>query len=201
VRRRSAIVGSVGVFVAAGVVYVLVGPVVSAERAQLNWIVPMTAPTPGNICAAHIKGALPADMKLVLVGDNGVLVHAGQNTPLLSVGGCKSAALYQTSNGVLLNVDDYDDYGQFVFRLVNNQLRLMGGRAVYEERAAGHGAASIRGESGDELLGITYLNPQTLRLRGQFACKGHAPVHIEDGKPIAGGAAASCLDGYGIVVP
>jgi hypothetical protein len=201
VRRRSAIIGSVSVFVAALVIYALVGPAVPAAPAALDWIVPMNAATPANICDAQFKGKLAADTKLVLVGDHGVLVHAGRNTPLLTVGDCKSAALYQTSAGVLLNADDYDDYGALIFRIMNNQLRLVDGKAVYVERAAGHGAASVHGDNGEELLAITYLNPQVLRLRGEFACKGHAPVRIEDAKPIPGVPAASCLDGRGVSVP
>jgi len=200
-RRRSAIIGSASVFAVAGVLYALVGPAIPVERAGQDWIVPMGAPTPANICAAHIGGKVPADMKLVLVGDSGVLVHAGLSTPLLTVGGCKSAALYQTDAGVLLNVDDYDDYGEVLFRILNNQLRLVDGKPVYVERAAGHGSASVHGEDGDELLGITYLNPRTLSLRGVFACKGHVPVRIEDGKPIPGVPKPSCLDGRAISVP
>jgi hypothetical protein len=79
-------------------------------------------------------------------------------------------------------------------------LQLSGGRAVYQERTREHGSAAINSENGDELLRVTYLNPQTLRLRGTFACKGHAPVRIEDNKPVAG-VTGSCLDGHGVAVP
>jgi hypothetical protein len=159
----------------------------------------MQAPTPPNICTPHITGKLPPDMKLVLIGNSAVFVHAARNTPLLSVGPCNAVALYQTGAGILLNVDDTDEDGHLIFRIMNNQLQLNDGRAVYEERTPEHGSAAINSENGDELLRLTYLNPQTLRLRGVFACKGHAPVRIEDDKPV-GGATASCLDGRGVTV-
>lgn len=198
--RRVAVAGSAATFITAGTLYALVGPAVPAEPVNRNWLVPMQAPTPPNICTPHIKGKLPPDMKLVLIGNSAVLLHEARTTPLLSVGACHAATLYETGAGILLNVEDTDDDGQLMFRIINNQLQLNDGRPVYQERTPAHGSAAINSENGDELLRLTYLNPQTLRLRGIFACKAHAPVHIEDDKPVPG-VTASCLDGRGVAVP
>jgi hypothetical protein len=199
-KRRTAIIGAIAAFAVAGALFGIIGPAPGRDGINRAWIVPRAEPTPANICTAQ-NPELPPGSKLVLIGDSGVIAHAGGSTPLLSVGGCKSAALFQNGSGVLLNADVHDAGGMQLFSIVNNQLQLFEGNPVYQDRARDRGAATIDNEGGDELLHIEYLNPHTLRLRGVFACLGHPAAHIEDGKPIPGMKAAVCQDGKPIVVP
>jgi len=198
--RRSATVGGLVAFAVAGGTYLLVGPAISQDGIDRAWLRPAADATPPNPCTSQISGKLPANMKLALIGNNAVLLRPGETTKLLTVGACKSVALQQDERGVVVNVDDYDTDGAMIFRIVNNQLRVMGGRATYAERTPDHSAVSIHGEDGGEFMRLTYLNPQTLRLSGVFACRGHAPVRITDGAPIPGAPPGACLDGTPINV-
>jgi hypothetical protein len=199
-RRRTAIISAVAAFAVAGALFGLIGPAPALDGINRAWVVPRAEPTPVNICTAQ-NPDLPPGSKLILIGDSGIIVHAGSNTPLLSVGGCKSAALLQNSSGLLLHADVRDEDGVQLFGIVNNQLQLAAGNPVYQERAQDRGAATFNNEGGEEMLHIEYLNPRTLRLRGVFACRGHAPVRIEDDKPVPGMKAAVCQDGKPIEVP
>jgi hypothetical protein len=200
VKRRTAIIGVVAAFAVAGALFGIIGPAPALDGINRQWIVPMAEPTPANICTTQ-NPELPPGSKLVLIGDSGVIVHAGEKTPLLSVGGCKSAALFQNRSGVLVNADVHDDEGVQLFSIASNQLQLAEGNPVYQERSQNRGAASIDNEGGNELLHIEYLNPRTLRLRGVFACLGHKAAHIQDGKPIPGMKAPVCQDSKPILVP
>jgi hypothetical protein len=198
--RRTAVIGAVAAFAVAGVLFALVGPAPALDGVNRQWVVPMSQPTPANICTAR-NPDLPPGSKLVLIGDSGVIVHLGQTTPLLSVGGCKSAALLQNRSGVMFNADVRNAEGVQLFSIVNNQLQLNEGNPVYQERSQDRDSATINNEDGDELLHIEYLNPRTLRLRGVFACHGHAATRIADGTPIPGMKQAVCQDGKPLVVP
>jgi hypothetical protein len=200
VKRRTAIIGAIAAFAVAGALFGIIGPAPALDGINRRWIVPRAEPTPANICSTQ-NLELPPGSKLVLIGDSGIIVHAGSTTPLLSVGGCKSAALLQNGSGLLLNADLHDKDGVQLFSVVSNQLQLAEGNPVYQERARDHGAVTINNEGGDELLHIEYLNPRTLRLRGVFACLGHPAARIEDGKPIPGMKGPVCQDGKAILVP
>jgi hypothetical protein len=200
VKRRTAIIGAVAAFAVAGALFGIIGPAPSLDGINRQWVVPMSEPTPANICTMQ-NPELPPGSKLVLIGDSGVIVRASQTTTLLSVGGCKSAALLQNRSGVLLNADVHDEEGVQLFSIVSNQLKLAEGNPVYQERSPDRGAASIHNEGGDEMLHIEYLNPHALRLRGVFACLGHPVTRIQDGKPIPGMKGPVCQDGKPILVP
>jgi hypothetical protein len=197
--RRRAAIGAGVALAGLALIYAVAGPAVRRPSIDRTWIVPMDMPTPPNMCQ-NVAGKLPEDAKLVLVGDSAVVVRMGRSTPILAVGGCKSVAMWQNGAGILVGVDDYDDYGQPIFRISNNQLQLIDGQPAVQERTRDHGSVAIHGDSDQELLRITYLNPHALRLRGVFACKGHAPVRIRDATPIPG-VTPACLDGRGVDVP
>jgi hypothetical protein len=192
-KRRTAIVASAAAFAAAGSVYAWVGPAVRTDLRPTTWLVPGHAATPPNACTIAHGGHLPAGTGLALLGSTAILLPLGQATPILTIAACQSATITQSGTGILLNATVNDEYGAPIFRIVNNQLRLVDGRAAYEERSPDRSSAAIYDQNGDELLRITRLNGETTQLSGTFACTAHAPVQIGDATATAG-APTACLN-------
>jgi hypothetical protein len=192
-KRRTALIAAAAVFAAAGAVYAWVGPAVRTDLRPHAWLLPGHDATPPNACATAHGGHLPAGSGLALLGTTAILLPPGQATPILTIGACQTATLTQDSTGILLNATVHDEYGTPIFRIINNQLRLVDGRAAYAERSVDHTTATIYGENGNALLGVSRLNAQTTRISGVFACKSHDPVQIRDAVPTPG-VPTSCLD-------
>jgi hypothetical protein len=199
-QRRTAIIAAAAVFATAGAVYAWVGPAVRTDLRPPIWLRPGHAATPPNACTAAHGGHLKPGTGLALLGTTAILLPPGRSTPILTIGACQSASLTQDGNGILLNATVQDEYGTPVFRIVNNQLRLVDGRAAYQERSPDRDTATIYGENGNELLRITRLNAETTQLSGTFACKAHDPVHIRDATPTPG-APTACLNAEPLRVP
>ena len=107
--RRQALAGSGGCFAVAGLLYLLIGPAEKADSVWRHFLRPGSAATPANACTSP-QHPLPPGAKLVLLGDRAILLHRGQNVVVLTVGACRSVALFQDEDGIILNADDFNDF-------------------------------------------------------------------------------------------
>jgi hypothetical protein len=182
------------------VAYGIVGPTPPAETEAHGWIYPANEAPAETACPSTPWGVGanledPDRVLIVALGHSGVVIPYLPLKPwdikenaiakklnyskrtILTVGDCKAIQITRTEDGISIDADVFDSAGNLSARITNNEFHLISGQISYGERPD-PSTLIVHDKQGNELFWLRYLNRKSVKLRGFFACKSHAPVQI-----------------------
>ena len=102
---------------------------------------------------------------------------------VFELGDCTKMIFNVTDYGLSIDVDVFDQNGYLSARIRNNEFHAVEGQHSYIDRP-NRSVLNIHDKQGGNLLSINFLNRNSIRVTGRFACKGLPPVIIDDDKII-----------------
>jgi hypothetical protein len=144
-----------------------------------------------DVCAAP-KGS----MRVLLGHDQLVTGGKGPATPF-RIASCPAPSLKRTAQGLTVSGFGYDDDGNAIWRLRDNQFARLQGDYLHVHRPD-RASLGIYDKGEREVFFIRYLAPDAVRVRGRFLCGAAPLVSVGDDTIEIGGQRLSqprCLKG------
>lgn len=168
------------------------GPVESDTH---SWLVPSFEPPATTFCTG--KPAMVTMLESASHQLTVALGHSGIRMPLyasvsnirsdavsdegkltvLQIGNCKALVITSGREGLLIDADVSDPDGNIVASITSNEIHLVPAQFGYAERPD-RSTLIVRGKSKEELFWLRFLSPDSVKVRGYFACEGQATVHV-----------------------
>jgi hypothetical protein len=141
-----------------------------------GWLQPANEPTPLNACGQWLKP--PEGAILGLVADNVfVASRMGRITPF-RLFDCAPLVIERGPNGIKIDAPIYDKAGNRLGQVVDSGYKIPKENELIVEHSGDLSALVVHNDPGEELLYIHYLNPQVVRIRGNFLCPSHPKVIV-----------------------
>jgi hypothetical protein len=83
-------------------------------------------------------------------------------------------------HGITVDADLYDDKGNLIARVDENQIHVLTGENVQMSRAGSLNSLIVTDGAGKQLLNFRYLNFSAIEVTGEFGCPGHALVSLTE---------------------
>jgi hypothetical protein len=126
-----------------------------------------------DLCAA------PADRMRILLGSDRLVTNAkGLVTPF-RIATCPAPSLRRTAQGLTVSGFGYDEDGNALWRLRDNQFARLDGEYLHVHRPD-RSSLGIYDRWEREIFFVRYLAPDTVRIRGLFFCGAAPPVAVGD---------------------
>jgi hypothetical protein len=109
---------------------------------------------------------------------------------LLRIGTCNVLRVRRSEGGIAVSADVVYPSGVVAAHIRDNNFQLVPPEYANSE-APDKSTLLLRDRNGEELFWIKYLNPNSVKIRGRFACKGYGSVIIKDDEMIIGTKARS----------
>ena len=171
------------------IAYVVAPPIMPEETETHGWLFPANEKTPSNACG----NTVPSNALLFLFGSNAAWTTSDKSATVLQLGKCTSMTMTRDGDKLKFDADVFDNIGDLLFRIRENEFHLVSGHYSYRDRSADRSTIVVFDSKGAESLYLHYLNPNTIRVRGRLACDdGTAAVITDDdlsasSKPPSGG--------------
>jgi hypothetical protein len=141
-------------------------------------------PAPRVICDEN-RPPHKNDLVMIFGTDRVIGEGDGPFTPV-RVGTCPALTIRRQTGGLVVNAFGYDSDGNVVYRVEKNEFNMVQ-RGFLVAHRPDKSTLEIVDDEGRESLSITYLNKNTVRIRGTFRCGDTNPVVINDDGITIGG--------------
>ncbi len=161
-RRSIAVLLSAAMAVA--LIFYFIGP---KPEPTIGWLQASNQPVPHNGCDVQPPGRKIPEGNLLIFGSEG-LVSTKPSAPLVVRLGLCPITVKPGPNGVTISAEIYSDRGELLGKIEDNRYSISHDLKI--EKSGDLSALSVHDAKGTELLYLRYLNPKTMRLRGEFWC-------------------------------
>jgi hypothetical protein len=147
-----------------------------SSSTEQGFLSPGADPVPKASCRG--ARAMPKDTVEMLVGGSGLVTAAGKIN--IKIGSCEPFSIAKNANGLAVNANIFDQERKLVANITNNQFHAIVGDNLRVDQKGDLSTLAVYGADGSEWLFVRYMNPTTIRMRGQFFCPNEPPVYVTD---------------------
>jgi hypothetical protein len=190
VARKGIAAMVVGSFIAAGIAYLVFGPILPPPDVEIiGTLQPGNDPEPLPKCQ---QDTAPEAWRVMIGLSSAQFNETPLQMTILMIGQCRVFTVRHDETGVAITAELYDDDGNQIATIgsdgagASNVFHALHGSNIHVDRK--HDLSTLVVVKGDaeELLYVRYMNRKTVSVRGRFGCPGHSPVVVTAGEPIPG---------------
>lgn len=144
------------------------------QKVWRGWLEPSNDPTPPNICEhmqSVVKEAHQAEPPItILFADNAMISGMPGKTVIFLDKDCPMLSMQRGPDGIMVDASIADPDGHSVGTIVNNGYNIPKPDDLIVQPSGDLSTLVVHNSAGHELLFFHYINPNTVKVRGVFAC-------------------------------
>jgi hypothetical protein len=184
-----------GCYVAAWIIFQIVGPILPTETDREVYLIPGNKPAPHSGCDGRLKN-LPNGAIAFFLGSNGFWATNDKQNDILKLDGEVIISMKRKEIGLLFSAEMFDTDHKLVAKINNNKSILIPKNYSYNERPD-RSTLALYDDQDKEMLYIEYLNKQNVLIRGVFTGRDRSTIFIKDDMILLPGpnlVAEGCLE-------
>lgn len=143
-----------------------------------GWLEPANEPTPHNECSGMPPMMDKASSSLgpitILFANDAMVSEALGKSIIFQIYGCPVLSMERGPNGIMVDASISDPSGRNIGTIVNNEYKIPNADNLIVQPPSGDlSTLAVHDAAGNELLYFRYINPNTVKVRGIFACPSH----------------------------